>query len=171
MGNEVDDINAGNLLLLEEEHRLAFLLAEDRYQHIGTTDLTFARALHMKDCALQYTLKTQGWLGFTIAILFWNQRGCRVDKLGQFPAQALHVGAAGAQHIHGRMVIQQGQQQVFYSHEFMALAAGFLERQIQGDLEISIEHGATSSCDLSRFITLPAESDTSADAGIPWHSH
>ncbi len=98
----------------------------------------------MEYSALQYALKAQRRLGFTLLILLGNQRRGGIDKFGQFAAQAIKVSAAGVEHIYRRLVVQQSQQQMFDGHELMTLVARFLERQIQGDLEISVEHVATS---------------------------
>src|SRR5690606_37047817 len=45
----VDHVDAGNILLAQQKHRLAFLLAEDGDQHVSAGHLALARGLHMKD--------------------------------------------------------------------------------------------------------------------------
>ncbi len=57
MSDVIDDVNAGDILLLEQKHRLAFLLTENRNQHIGASDLTLARALNVEHRPLQYSLE------------------------------------------------------------------------------------------------------------------
>ena len=57
MGDVVDDIEAINALRFEEVHRLAFLLTENRDQHVGAGDLLLARGLYVKHCTLQDALK------------------------------------------------------------------------------------------------------------------
>ncbi len=57
VGNVVDHVDTGHALLLEQEHGLAFLFAEDRHQHIGTGHFTFAGALHVEHGTLQHTLE------------------------------------------------------------------------------------------------------------------
>src|SRR5690606_3007550 len=68
MGNKVNDIDARDILLLEQVHRLAFLLTENRYQHVGTGNFALAGALHMKNSALQYALEAERGLSFPLLI-------------------------------------------------------------------------------------------------------
>ena len=42
VGDVVDHVDAGDVLLLEQEHGLAFLFAEQRHQHVGAGDLSLA---------------------------------------------------------------------------------------------------------------------------------
>src|SRR5690606_3596778 len=53
VGDIVDHINPSNVLLFEQEHRLAFLLAENGDQHISARNLALARALHVENSSLQ----------------------------------------------------------------------------------------------------------------------
>ncbi|MNE68270.1 hypothetical protein D3C80_1639230 [compost metagenome] len=48
MGDVVDDVDAGHALLLQQEYGLAFLLAEDRHQYIGTGDFALTGTLHVE---------------------------------------------------------------------------------------------------------------------------
>ena len=50
------------ILRLKEINRLAFLLREDGDQHVGSSDLSFARALHVEYRSLQNALETQSRL-------------------------------------------------------------------------------------------------------------
>ncbi|MNJ35727.1 hypothetical protein D3C77_304810 [compost metagenome] len=106
MGNVIDHIDSSDALLLEQKHRLAFLFAENRYQHIGAGDFTLARALDMKDCALQHPLEAQGWLGFAILVMHGNQRRGGVNELLQVVFEFVEVRAAGAQNGRGGLIIQ-----------------------------------------------------------------
>ena len=62
MSDEIDHIEARYILRLKEINRLAFLLREDGDQHIGSSDLSFARALHVEYRSLQNALETQSRL-------------------------------------------------------------------------------------------------------------
>ncbi|MNH05055.1 hypothetical protein D3C79_643680 [compost metagenome] len=106
VGDVVDHVDAGHALLFKQEHGLAFLFAENRNQHIGAGDFTLARALDMKDCALQYTLEAQGWLGFTVLVMHGDQWRGGVDKLLQVVFEFVEVRAAGAQNGRGGLIIQ-----------------------------------------------------------------
>jgi hypothetical protein len=69
VGDVVDHIDAGNALLFEQEHGLAFLFAEDRHQHVGASHFALAGALHVENSTLQHTLEAQGWLGFAVLVV------------------------------------------------------------------------------------------------------
>ena len=49
MSDEINNIDAINILLLQQKHGMAFLFAKDRDQYVGTIDLFFATGLHVKD--------------------------------------------------------------------------------------------------------------------------
>jgi len=53
VGDVIDDINARNALLFQQEYGLTLLLTEDCNQHVGAGYFAFARALHMKDSTLR----------------------------------------------------------------------------------------------------------------------
>ena len=57
VGDVVDHIDAGHALLLEQEHGLAFLFAEDCHQHIGAGHFALAGALHVEHGTLQHALE------------------------------------------------------------------------------------------------------------------
>ena len=109
MGDVIDDINTRNTLLLEQKHRLAFLLAENRHQHIGAGNFTLAGALHMKNSTLQNTLKPKRWLSFALLIVNRNKWRGGVNKLAQIVPKLVQIGATSAQNRSRSLVIQQGQ--------------------------------------------------------------
>ena len=96
VGNKVDHIDARHALLLEQEYGLAFLFAEDGYQHIGAGDFTLAGALHVEHGTLQNPLKTQGWLRFAVFVMDGDQGGCGINKLLQVMLEFFEVCATGA---------------------------------------------------------------------------
>src|SRR3990167_3584226 len=109
MGDVIDHINARNTLLLEQKHSLAFLLAENRHQHIGAGNLALARALHVENSTLQNTLKPKRWLSFALFIVSRN-KGCGgINKLTQIVPELVQIGTAGAQNRSSSFVVQQGQ--------------------------------------------------------------
>src|SRR5450830_178387 len=138
MGDVVDDIDTCNALLLEQEDRLAFLLAEDRDQHVGARHFTLTGTLHMEDSTLQDTLKAQSRLGFAILVMDGDQRRGGVDELLQIVLEFIEIGATGTQDGGGSLIIQKGQQQVLDGHEFMTLRASLLEGKIEGDFEFAV---------------------------------
>ena len=81
MRNVIDDIDTRDVLLLEQEHRLAFLLAEDGNQHVGASYFPFARALYVEHRTLKNALKTQRRLCFALLIVLGDQWRGGVDEL------------------------------------------------------------------------------------------
>ena len=136
--NKIDHINACNALLLEQENSLAFLFAENCHQHIGPGDFTLTRTLHMKDRALQHTLKTQRGLRFTLFIVRRNERRGGVNELLEVMPQFVQIGPASPQNAGSRLVVEKRQQQVLDRHKFMTLVASLLESKVEGDFELSI---------------------------------
>src|SRR5689334_4122281 len=106
MSDVIDDINACNALLFQQEHRLTLLLTEDCNQHVGASYFAFARALYMKDSTLQYTLEAQGWLGFAILVMKGDQRRGGVDELLQVMLEFVEVCTARTQNGGGCLIIQ-----------------------------------------------------------------
>ena len=81
MSNVVDDIDAGNILLLEQKNRLTLLLAEDRNQNVGASHFPLTRTLDMKNGALKHTLKPERRLSFTLFVMLGNERSGGVYEL------------------------------------------------------------------------------------------
>ena len=72
---------------------------------------------------------------------FLDKRRILLDKLDQVAVQAVQIGAAGLEHLHGGRVIQQRQQQMLDRHKFMALFARLAEGVIECVFQFFIEHG------------------------------
>jgi len=138
VGNVVDHVDTGHALLFEQEHGLAFLFAEDRHQHVGTGYFTFAGALHVEHGTLQHTLEAQGWLGFAVFIVDWNQGRGGIDELLQVVLEFVEIGATGAQNGRSSLIVKECQQQMFDGHELMTLRTSLLEGKIEGDFELAV---------------------------------
>ena len=52
MRDVINDVDPGNVLLLQEKDRLTLLLRKDRDQHVSTCDLSLARGLNVENCPL-----------------------------------------------------------------------------------------------------------------------
>src|SRR5690606_31382332 len=136
----IDDVQAGHVLLGQEIDRVRILLAEDRHQHVGAGDLLLAGGLHVVHGPLQDALEAQRRLGVAAVVL--GQAGDRsLDGLFQVHAQALGIGATGAQDGLGGRVVEHGQQQVLDRHELMTCLAGPLVALADGLFEVFAEHG------------------------------
>ncbi len=144
MGDVVHHIDTRDALLLEQEHRLAFLFAEDRHQDIGPGHFALAGTLHVEHRTLQDALEAQRRLGFALVVVLRDQRRGGIDEFLQVAPQLVQVGTARTQYRCRRLIVQQGQQQVLNRHEFMAFGPRLLEGEIEGDFELSIQHGFTS---------------------------
>ena len=94
VGDVIDYINTGNALLLEQEHGLAFLFAENCHKHVRARDFTLTGALYVEHSTLQYPLEPQGWLGFAVLVMHGDQWRGGVDKLLQVMLELVEVGAA-----------------------------------------------------------------------------
>ncbi|MCY1173017.1 hypothetical protein D9M73_131660 [compost metagenome] len=138
MGDVVDHVDAGHALLLEQEHGLAFLFAEDRHQHVGAGHFALARALHVEHGTLQHALEAQGWLGFTVFVVDRDQRRGGVDELLQVMLELVEIGATGAQNGRGSLIVKECQQQMLDGHELMTLRTSLLEGKIEGDFELAV---------------------------------
>ena len=69
MRNTVDDIEARNVLLVQQIDGLRFALAENGDQHVCARDFFFSRRLNMKNGALQYALKAERRLRIAVLVL------------------------------------------------------------------------------------------------------
>ena len=81
MGDVVDHVDAGDVLLLQVVNRLAFPLAEDGDQHVAARDFLAARGLSMENRALQDALEAQGGLSLPLGVTRRNQRRGGLDVL------------------------------------------------------------------------------------------
>lgn len=122
MRKVIDDIETGDVLLVQEVHRVRVLLTEDRDQHVGAGDFLLARGLHVVDGALQHPLESQGRLRVA-PVVFGQARDRGLDCLLQVIVQAHLVCAAGLEHGLGGRVVQQREQQVLDGHELMTRLA------------------------------------------------
>jgi hypothetical protein len=141
VGDEVDDVQARHALLVQVVDGVAVLLAEDRHQHVGAGHflLATARALHVHDGALDHALEAQRRLRVA-GVVLGEDRHRLGDDVAQVLPEAAVVGAAGLQHLHGRRVVEQRQQQVLDRHELMPGFAGLLVALADGEFEIFAEH-------------------------------
>ena len=140
MGNAVHDIEARDVLLVEQIDRMRLTLAEDRDQHVGAVHFLLARGLHVEHRTLQHALEAQGRLGVAIFVLRQQRRGF-ANEFDELASQRAEIRAAGAQDLGRSRVIQQCQQQMLDGHEFMALLASLLKGHIERDFEFFTKHG------------------------------
>ena len=68
MGDEVDHVQARDVLLIEQIDGLGILLAEQGHQHVGPGDLLLARRLDVKHGPLQDPLEPQRRLSLALVL-------------------------------------------------------------------------------------------------------
>ncbi len=140
----VDDVEPGHALLVQVVDGVRVLLAEDRHQHVGAGDFLLARAgrLHVHDRALDHALEAQRRLRVDL-VAAADGRRVLLDEPAQALAQLVDVGCAGAQHLGGRGVVEQREQQVLDGDEFVPLLARLDERHVQADFQFLRDHAAS----------------------------
>jgi hypothetical protein len=126
----VDDVQARDVLEIEEIHGLRLLLAEDRNEHVAARHLFLAARLHVEHGTLQDSLEAQR--GLHVGIVVVRQQGrLLLDEFGQLPPQFGDVRITRLENLVNSRDIQQRKQQVLDRHEFMTLIARSLERLVK----------------------------------------
>jgi len=69
----IHHIETGYVLFVQEVHSVRILFAKNGNQNIGTRYFFLARTLHVENCTLKNSLKSQRRLSFTV-IAFIKQR-------------------------------------------------------------------------------------------------
>ena len=136
VADEVHRIQPRHVLQLQEIHRVAFALGEQRHQHIRAGHLVAAGGLDMDRGALDHALEAGGRLRVAGAV--GRQAGqILVQELRQIAAQLVEIHAAGAQHGRGVGVIGEAQQQVLQRRVFVTALAGERQRAVQRLFEVT----------------------------------
>ena len=73
VADEIHGVEAGHVLLGQEEGRVALALGEDRDQHVSARNLLAPGRLHMHHGAMDDALEARGGLG--LAVLVENEVG------------------------------------------------------------------------------------------------
>ena len=130
LGDAVADVvhrvEAGHVLLLQEEGGVALALGEDRHQHVGAGHLLAARGLHMGDGAVDHALEACGRLGVVVRIEH-EPRELVVEISGELVPQQVDVDVAGAHYRRGVAVIEQRQEQMLERRIFVTALVGVLQ--------------------------------------------
>ena len=139
VGDVVHHVQAGDGLLLQAMHRVAFLLREQGDQHVGAGRRLAAIGLHVEHGPPHDALEAQGRLRLAI-VAGRNLRRVGVDELVELLAQRVDIRADVVQHVHRLLFVEQRQQDVLRRHVFVALRARVLERLVEGDFQIFAKH-------------------------------
>ena len=130
MGDEIHRVIARHVLLLQEVGSVTFTFREDRDQHIRAGNFVAARALNVKDGALDHALEARR--GLRVGIVFRLERLIfLVEILPHDIAQFGHVHPAGIHHLARIGIVHQCQQQVFQRCVFVIAVGRMLERRVQ----------------------------------------
>ena len=135
VADEVHRIQPGHVLQLQEIHRVALALGEQRHQHVRPGHLVAAGGLHVDRRALHDALEPGGRL--RVARPVGGQAGqVLVEELAQIGAQLVQVHPAGAQHGRRVGVVRQPEQQMLQGGVFVAAFARERQRAMQRLFEI-----------------------------------
>ena len=126
----VDDVEARDVLAIQQEHGVALLLAEDRDQHVGDADFLLAARLHVEHRPLQHALEAQRRLHLALLAFLQARRGL-VDVFLELLLELAQIRAAGAQDLPHLGRVEDGEQQVLDRQVFVTR----LTRLVKGVVE------------------------------------
>ena len=119
MGDEVDGIVAGHLLLLQEIGRIRFTFGENGHQDVRAGHFGPARALHVDRGALDHALERGGRHRFG-AVHVGDEVGKIVlDEFNEGLAEVFGIHRTGLHHLGRVRFVDQRQQQVLQRREFV----------------------------------------------------
>jgi hypothetical protein len=118
MGDVVDRIVTGHLLLLQEIGGMAFALGENGHKHVRASHFLAAGRLYMNDSPLNNPLEAGCGLG--ILVVTGDEVGqFVVDVIADGLAQRIEIDVAGAHHGGGIRVVDQRQKEMFQRRIFV----------------------------------------------------
>src|ERR1700736_6591545 len=139
MGNVVDRVEPGHVLLLQEIYGVAFALREHGDEDVGAGYLLAARRLDVDCGALQYALEARRRLG--IVAVGRNKVGeLVIDIVQNLATQPLELATASAQHGDSVLILRQRKQQMLKRGIFVPALVGTRERPMERFFEIARQH-------------------------------
>ena len=167
----VDHVEPGDPALVEEIHRVRFLLAEDRHEHVGARDLLLAGGLHVQDRALDHAL--EALRGLRVGVGVGSETGrVLLDEVAENATQLVEIDPAGLEDFRRRGVVEHREQKVLDRDEFVLLLPGLDKGHMEGDFEFLRDHRPTfflsASAEGFRTVTITPTSPpscTAKDAG------
>ena len=165
LGDAVRDVlhrlEAGHLLLLQEEGGVALALGEDGDQHVGARDLLAPGGLHVHHRAMDHALKSGGGLGLARSL---HEQGGElvVEVLGDAAPQLVDVDRAGLHDGRCVAVIEQREQEVLERGVLVMALVGVLQGAMQRGFQALREGGHGGELllfhrTLQRMLILPRE--------------
>ena len=141
VGDVVDRVVTGHVLLLQEEGGVGFPLGEDRHQDVGAGDLGAARGLDVDGGALDHPLEAGGRRGLGAVDVGDQRLELVVHEAGEGLAQGVEVDAAGLHHARRVGLVDEGEKQVFEGGQFMLALVREAQREVDGFLKGLRERG------------------------------
>eukprot|EP00043_Microstomoeca_roanoka_P023687 m.259125 g.259125 ORF g.259125 m.259125 type:complete len:631 (-) comp34017_c0_seq1:207-2099(-) len=130
MGDEVDRVVAGHVLLLQEIGGVRFALGKDRHQHVGAGNFVAARALNMDRRALDHALEGGGGHRFG-AFDIGDQRGkVVIDEIVERLAQLVDIDVTGLHDAGGFGFVDQREQQMLERGKLVPAGIGQGQRAV-----------------------------------------
>ena len=139
MRDIIDDVEAVDVLLLQEVDRVRLAFGEEGDKHVRAGDFMLARRLHMDGGAVDDALEPGGGLG--LIKLVDDERGQIVfQKIREAVLDLRDVQAAAAHDRGGVRIVGQRVEQVLQRGVFVAVFLGKRQGAVQTDLKIFREH-------------------------------
>ncbi len=134
VGDVLDRIEAGHLLLLQEEGGVALALGEDGDEHVGAGHFLAAGGLHVHHGAVDDALEAGGGLSL-VGALDVESGQLAVEIFGDAGSERLHVDRAGLHHGRRIAVVEERQQQVLQCRVLVVTLVGVFESAVEGGFE------------------------------------
>ncbi len=136
VADEVDGVEPGHVLELEEIDGVGFTLGEQGDEDVGAGDLVAAGGLDMDGGALDDALEAGGGLGIAGAV---GGEACEVlvEEFAQVRAQLVEIDPAGAQHGGCVGVVGKAEQQMLEGGVFVTAIAGQGQGAVQRLFEVA----------------------------------
>ena len=147
MADVVDDVEAGDALLLEQIDGVRVALAEHGHEQVSVGDSVALGSLGVHERPLQHPLEAQRLLRHGVRVVRHD-----LDLLGQerleIDAQLAQISATVADDVDDTRVVEHRQQQVLEQQELVPPGPHVLDGALKGLLEFGGKHysGSMLSC-------------------------
>ena len=140
VGDEADRVQSRHVLLLEEEHRMALALAEQRDEDVRPRHFLAPRRLDVEDRALDDALEPRRRRRIDARVGL-ERAEFGIEIFGDVGGQLVDVDRARLHHRGGVAVAGQREEEMFERRIFVMPAAGLGQRVVERVFEIAGEGG------------------------------
>jgi hypothetical protein len=140
----VGDVEPRDVLTVQQVHRVALLLAEDRHEDVGDADFLLAARLHVKQRPLQHSLETQRRLHLAL-FGFVDARGGLVDVFLDLLLELREIRATGTEDFANLRSIEDGEQQVLDREVLMTGFTRLVKRIVETVFKLVGQHDSKPS--------------------------